>query len=695
MAHIFISYARSDGSDYALRLDSELPRHGFNTWRDKRGIDPSQDFTAEIERAIEKAAFLVTCVTQDVRRDNSFVRREIAYAQILKKPIIVARFADVPPPISVINHTWLDFFSGWDTAFRNLVNWFKSTQRDQPSDDDGPAGDDPYRDYLEALYLQTVRYLDRTVFANLPGDRRTPLINLSSTVTPDAVDADNKPVSPLANVFGKGNKRTDYRSIAEAFDDNAGRLLLLGEPGSGKTITLVAFARDVIAHRLEDPSAPLPLLAFIATWDAERQPTMADWLKGVIPMLGDDIDALIQGGEALLLLDGLDELGEERESQARDERFDPRKRFMALLPENGRVIVTSRSQDYDAIGEKIGLEGAITLAPLTDAQVQRYLSDLPSLWQALNRDDELKELARTPLLLSLFAYAYADLEDELHALHHLDGGDLRDRIFSTYVERRYQHEAQRSADGLRFSLEQIYALLGKMAAQDVVGYQYGAPDNVFVDADIQRAVSVGAAESFRDLMLHLQLWAEIQDGTYRFVHALMRDYFAFQFASDPASIDAYPYAYRALERLRDPRALDMLLAIASDPPSDKVFVEVVRALRFIPHPQVDEFLLSRVEDDHAEVRELIVNAFGYRQTPQAVPLLIAAVEDSHPIVRGRAVEALGRLRVEEAIDVIASRLDDRGVMSFSFERGEVTVAMMAADALRRIGTPAALANLSD
>ena len=52
-------------------------------------------------------------------------------------------------------------------------------------------------------------------------------------------------------------------------------------------------------------------------------------------------------------------------------------------------------------------------------------------------------VARTPLLLGLFAFAYRDVPDQARRLTHLDRGELRDAIFSQYIERSYQHEAQR------------------------------------------------------------------------------------------------------------------------------------------------------------------------------------------------------------------------------------------------------------
>ena len=104
--HVFISYARKDGELHAIKLEQGIVTDcGLKTLRDKRDIDPTQDFSGEIEKAIEAASHMVVCITSDVRRGDSFVRREIGYAQALKKAVIVARFEDVVPPIQVVTVT--------------------------------------------------------------------------------------------------------------------------------------------------------------------------------------------------------------------------------------------------------------------------------------------------------------------------------------------------------------------------------------------------------------------------------------------------------------------------------------------------------------------------------------------------------------------------------------------------------------
>ncbi|MCP4402278.1 MAG: hypothetical protein GY801_33860 [bacterium] len=69
------------------------------------------------------------------------------------------------------------------------------------------------------------------------------------------------------------------RLIKDVFEDTGHKLLILGEPGSGKTITLLELAKTLIAQADGDPTLPIPVVFNLSSW-AEKQFSIAKWLVG-------------------------------------------------------------------------------------------------------------------------------------------------------------------------------------------------------------------------------------------------------------------------------------------------------------------------------------------------------------------------------------------------------------------------------
>lgn len=68
-------------------------------------------------------------------------------------------------------------------------------------------------------------------------------------------------------------------SIIEVFDQEeiAGKLLILGSPGSGKTTTQLELALSLIRRAEEQASYPIPVLFNLSSWKNDRQP-ITEWL---------------------------------------------------------------------------------------------------------------------------------------------------------------------------------------------------------------------------------------------------------------------------------------------------------------------------------------------------------------------------------------------------------------------------------
>jgi predicted NACHT family NTPase len=71
--------------------------------------------------------------------------------------------------------------------------------------------------------------------------------------------------------------RLDDRDISAIYDAT-GLLLILGEPGSGKTTTLLDLARTFLERARGDPKERVPIVLNLASWK-KNQP-LAEWVSG-------------------------------------------------------------------------------------------------------------------------------------------------------------------------------------------------------------------------------------------------------------------------------------------------------------------------------------------------------------------------------------------------------------------------------
>ena len=118
------------------------------------------------------------------------------------------------------------------------------------------------------------------------------------------------------DLAGEGNELADVLARVPT-----GRLVVLGEPGAGKTMLMVRLVLDLLARRAA--GEPVPFLASAASWDPSGQ-DLRDWLSTQLvtdypalagpPPAGTagstQAAALLAAGLILPILDGLDEIPE-------------------------------------------------------------------------------------------------------------------------------------------------------------------------------------------------------------------------------------------------------------------------------------------------------------------------------------------------------------------------------------------------
>ncbi|MBE9137026.1 NACHT domain-containing protein [Nodosilinea sp. LEGE 07088] len=185
-------------------------------------------------------------------------------------------------------------------------------------------------------------------------------------------------------------------------------LLILGEPGAGKTITLLELARDFLKRAEENESQPIPVVFNLSSW--KNQP-IEDWLAHelwekyqVSKELGKN---WVVTENLLLLLDGLDEVVSNLRSSCVNEINEFVRKFYRT-----KVIICSRIKDYESINQNFHFQGSVLLKLLTERQIFSYLGrskvNLPQLQQVIENNSCLRKLVKTPLLLNLAVLTFQD-----------------------------------------------------------------------------------------------------------------------------------------------------------------------------------------------------------------------------------------------------------------------------------------------
>jgi DNA polymerase III delta prime subunit len=271
------------------------------------------------------------------------------------------------------------------------------------------------------------------------GLRRALRIDLDLTEIPGAV-------RPKLRVYemsesGPAAEREVDEPIQDIFEQMAGgRLLILGDPGTGKTNCLLELAGSLIKDAKRDEGRPIPVVLSLPRWTlGKRVRTLGEWLIDDLvseySVSRATAKSLLTRNQILPLLDGLDEVSEHRRPACVDA-------INAFQQERdlGQLAVCCRTAEYDGI-PKLDLRTAIRVEKLTRAEVEREIARLrmEAVRHALKEDVELWELIDTPLWLHVL-YGAAEVAPSTSS----PSNDPRHRLYARYIDYALGRETEGS-----------------------------------------------------------------------------------------------------------------------------------------------------------------------------------------------------------------------------------------------------------
>lgn len=292
--------------------------------------------------------------------------------------------------------------------------------------------------YLNELIQRAsaLSFGDPSSWSSQSGDEAVGIVTLDQVWTPLRV-ADSQIRAEKSGAHENMTEEDTGVHLRDVFSGTTDPMLILGDPGSGKSTSIAYFALEAAKRYPKDASTQIPIwvnLASIADVSGSVEATLLSGVPETSTLaarkggearesLERDLSLAIEEGRGLLLLDGLDEVPEHQLARVRKVISDLLRRSS-----KNRIVVTCRTFDYRQIrpNRKIAIERELELMPYLAEDQRSYVSkwydaavkvgrftrsQAEELRNALIvelKTEDIAEIGSSPLLLALLTLIHSE-----------------------------------------------------------------------------------------------------------------------------------------------------------------------------------------------------------------------------------------------------------------------------------------------
>ncbi|PZU95372.1 MAG: hypothetical protein DCE90_12545 [Pseudanabaena sp.] len=345
------------------------------------------------------------------------------------------------------------------------------------------------------------------------------------------------------------------------------KLVVLGKPGAGKTTFMKYLAMSCLAGKFHGEL--VPIFVTLKAYAEERgQPSLENYILTEFAkrkVSQDLAKQLLDNGKALILLDGLDEVKKEDDDRVKQDIDQFSRDWL-----KNRFAITCRIAAREYQFEKFT---EVEVADFDDSQIETFVnnwfrerddSKAKRLLERLQGSKPVKELAKSPLLLTLLCLVFGESNDfpRKRSILYKEGLEVLMKKWDAKrnIEREmiYKHLSPQNKEDM----------LGQIAFNTFVNGEY-----FFRQEDLQRQIKdyicnlpEASADSevlrldsevvLKAIEHHHGLLVERARNIYSFSHLTFQEYFAAQ------EIERERHFETLMQHITDPRWKEVFLLTA-------------------------------------------------------------------------------------------------------------------------------------